>query len=527
MGSPNESEIRLAELIWRTAKLRVALLIFAIVVLLIVWSSLLNGNQEAQKIDSKFCEYLVDSHNSVQKRLVKEANKSSESRPDMPKLEPLLLSSEDQCHIGTARNWIEITKDTDEQLPFQTSINPSLDFMAKAEDEKRRAFADYYMQRHEAYRLQIQLSAEYSGSTIIVNALTVAKVIPFCVFLLLTIVLILGFQQTAYRRQLRALVLKKTGDELSLAMAETQFFAASLDPDPSHPEKCLAVSPIGLTITVVSAALLLLTTIIVWTFLLTLVQLTDSIILSYPFMLYASVILLSGILIITRESYLRGAESDTERDKRNYANPLSPGSKWLTLVSASVAGFSLVFPWATESNSDEGAFLRGFEFLLNQRPTGHLLGFTTYALSPSIFRDVRIQVNVAVAFLVICLADVLLPLCRIKTIMVFLHQVRRLLAVCVLILSVYYLAYMAFLLYESTYWVPWLDKLGYQGSPTAKGWSMMFYDPAYGFWMFLLCCLLLIWLSLKNTPDRLSTWVGQVTHTMLLKWRSAFRSLSE
>jgi hypothetical protein len=79
MASSNESEIRLAELIWRTVKLRLSLLVLAIVVLLVVWSSLLNGNQEAQKIDTKFCEYLVDNHNVVQKKLAEAVNKSLEA----------------------------------------------------------------------------------------------------------------------------------------------------------------------------------------------------------------------------------------------------------------------------------------------------------------------------------------------------------------------------------------------------------------------------------------------------------------
>jgi hypothetical protein len=400
MENSNESEIRLAELIWRTVKLRVALLVLTIVVLLVVWSSLLNGNQEAQKIDTKFCEYLVDNHNAVRKRLTEEVNKSLESRPDIPKSQPFILSSEDECHIGSSRNWIEITRNTDEAIPLEAPISPAippLDFIAKAADEKWKAFADYDIQRHAAYRLQIQLSSQYSGSTIIVNALTVAKVIPFCVFVVLAILLILGFQQSAYRKRLRVLVRNKTGDGLSEAMAETQFFAAPLDRDPSRPEKYLAVSPVDLAIGALSVAVVLLLIGIVSTFLLNLVQLTDSIVLSYPFALYASLIVLVGVMVVTRNSYAEFTQPKAEHQKLDSNWRPSREARWLTLASALVAFVSLALPWVTHSGEDDD-FFRGFWFLLNQRPTGELANYTTYAFSPAIFRDARNSGNYSGGF---------------------------------------------------------------------------------------------------------------------------------
>jgi hypothetical protein len=170
----------------------------------------------------------VDNQNGVQKQLAEEVNKSLESKPNVVKSQRLTLSSEDLCHIGSSRNWIEITRNTDEELPLEVPLNPAvppLSFITKAANEKRKAFADYDIQRHAAYRMQFQLSSEYSRSTIVVNALTVANVTPFCVFVALAVVSILGFQQSAYREQLRFLVRNRTGDDLSEVMAETQFFA--------------------------------------------------------------------------------------------------------------------------------------------------------------------------------------------------------------------------------------------------------------------------------------------------------------
>jgi hypothetical protein len=390
--------------------------------------------------------------------------------------------------------------------------------VTKAADEKKRAFADYDAQRYAAYRLKIQLSSGYSGSTIPVNALTVAKTIPFCIFLIWAVVLILGFQQSAYKRQLRVLVRKKTGDDLSEVMSETQFFAAPLDRDPSRPEKYLAMSPVDLAMGALSVALILLLVGIVSTFLLTLVHLSDSIVLSYPFALYASLILLVGMLVLSRNSYAEFFQTKPGHKKYNSDWRQSRESKWLTLIAALTACVSLAFPWATQSTGD-GDFFRGFGFLLAQRPTGKLLNYTTYAFSPAIFRDVRIQVTVALAFFAVCLLDALVGFPRSKRLAVPLHQVRRLLAACVFILSTYYVWYMAFLEYESVYWVPWLDKAGYQGPPGAKGYPMLWYDPAYGFWIFLLCCWLLIWLSFTTKTKSLNTWIRQLIDAAALKWK--------
>jgi hypothetical protein len=519
MDGLNGSEIRLAELIWRTAKLRVSLLVLTIVVLLVVWSSLLNGNQEAQKIDAKFCEYLVDNHNTLQMKLTEELNKPIEPKPAVSKSKPFLLKSEQECGETHSRAWIEITRQMDEELPLEPLLPPSLDYVTKATDEKKRAFADYDAQRYAAYRLQIQLSSAYSGSTIIVNALTVAKTIPFCVFVILAVVSIFGFEQSAYRRQLRVLARKKTGNDLSEMMTETQFFATPLDRDPSHPEKYLAMSPVDLAIGALGVALILLLVGIVSTFLLNLVHLTDSIVLSYPFALYASLILLIGVMAITYKSYAECFQPRPEHKKYNSNWQPSRESKCLTLTAVLTACASLAFPWATQGEG--GDFFRGFEFLLTQRPTGKLFNYTTYALSPAIFRDVRIQVTVALAFLAVCVLDALAGFPRTKRLALLLHQLRRLLAACVFVLSIYYLWYMAFLEYESVYWVPWLDKTGYQGPAWAKGYPMLFYNPAYGFWIFLLCCWLLVWISFATKTERLDTWMRQLTGAAALSWRFA------
>ena len=525
MESSNESEIRLAELIWRTVKLRVTLLIFAIVALLIVWSSLSNGNEEAQKIDTQFCGYLVDQHNALQKKLSEEVNKAFESQPGFTKSQPLLLTSEEQCHQLHSRTWIEIIRSTDEELnPEPLTVSPELE---KDFTERSQAFSDYDARRRAAYRLQIQLGSESEYfSTIIVNALTVASIMPFCVFVVLTIVMLLGFQQSAYQRQLRSLLQVASDRPLPQALAETQFFAVPMKRESPHIENYLTLSPSGLAIGSLTFALVLLLVQVVSTFILNLVHLTDSIILSYPFALYASLAVLSWLLIITHKLYGDKTSKDASHDEGAVTEPLSRVGKGLTIFFAAGAFLSLALPWAKEASADEGWFFRGFEFLLNQRPVSNYFASPIYGLSPQIFRDVRIQVTIAVAFLVICACQSLLSLNRTRRLGVSLYETRRVLAVCLLALSIYYLAYMVFLEYESVFWVPWLDKiLWYKGPGNARGYSMMYYDPAYGFWIFLGCALVLVRLSLANEARWPNTWVIQLGHLVVPKWKALSTAL--
>lgn len=505
MGNSNESEIRLAELIWRTVKLRVWLLVLAIVALLITWSALVKGNREAEKIDSTFCQYLVVNHNELRQQLTDAVNKSLTNRPDLPKSQPILLSSEEECQTGHSRVWIEITRSTDETLPLEIPIAngiPTNDFIQKSVDEKHRKFAEYDLQRPAAYELQIQLSSEYSGSTIIVNALTIAKVVPFGVFLVLTIVTILGFQQSAYQERLRALLRKRHGDELWEAMAEAQFFAAPVRRVQSRPEAYFALSVDDLAVGTLAIATVVLLFGMVSTFLLNLVHLTDSVISGYPFALYAALILSVSVTVLNRGIYTNLAHANANESDDGPTPKTTRKSKWLTIAAALAACLALALPFVVDADED---YLRGFRFLMRQAPTGRLFNYETYAFSPAIFRDIRILLTIAVAFVVICVLDSL-------SAWTFLSTIRRLSAFGIFALAFYFVAYLAFLDYESFYWVPWLDRLGLQGPAGAKGYSLLSYNPTYGFWLFFACCLFLVWLSLTTGTSRAAEWTRAPAH---------------
>ncbi len=49
---------------------------------------------------------------------------------------------------------------------------------------------------------------------------------------------------------------------------------------------------------------------------------------------------------------------------------------------------------------------------------------------------------------------------------------------------------------------------------------MLWYDPAYGFWIFLVCCLFLVWLSFATETKKLNALVRKLNDAAVLKWRS-------
>jgi hypothetical protein len=173
MVNQHEYETRLAELVWRTVKLRVSLLILSILALLVVWSALINGNQEAQKVDHKFCVFLENHRNEIQKSLTDTLNRLN---PGNNKLQPFIQDPENTCSGGVSRTDIESIRYADETTPLDALPGHLPDDVVGILKEDRKAFGDYDIQRRGAYRLQLHLSSEYSGGSVEVNALSVAEI---------------------------------------------------------------------------------------------------------------------------------------------------------------------------------------------------------------------------------------------------------------------------------------------------------------------------------------------------------------
>jgi hypothetical protein len=210
MPTDERAEERLAELIWRSIKLRVSLLVLTIFLLLIVWSGLINGDKRAQEVDVKFCQQLA-----------------AESDKELSNSSP--PSAGIWCTPRNARNYIEGARSTKQILLLGSEATDDKDARNKLlqkYNERVAALAEYDSERRAAYLLQIQLPSEYSGSNVILNGQFVAKLLPFFVLIVLSVIVLLGFQQAAYKQQL-AFLLKKSDSatDRGLTLARGQFFA--------------------------------------------------------------------------------------------------------------------------------------------------------------------------------------------------------------------------------------------------------------------------------------------------------------
>lgn len=270
MSRDNDTDVRLAELIWRTVKLRVSLLILTNLVLLVVWSSMASGKKQAAAVDVEFC-----------KEFVAEQNKTT------PAVE---LSDRDWCTASGARTFLEGARAANGillrgwgSLYQDETTREGATKILKMYNEQKQILDEYDTKRHDAFPLQVQLSPEYSGSRIVLNGQFAATLLPFCALIVFSIVLVLGFQQVSYKRQLES-SLPPTGyaDALDRAtrIARGQFFAG-LDTG-SHFASWGLISPETLTIGCLYLLFGVALFSVVVSVISDLVHLTDSVLMSYP-----------------------------------------------------------------------------------------------------------------------------------------------------------------------------------------------------------------------------------------------------
>jgi hypothetical protein len=261
MNEASPTPERFAELIWRTIKLQISLLLAAAVLLLVILAGLTNGTVEATKVDVDFCNRL-----------------SSESTKALGK--PII-----ECTTESARRFLEGSR------IFSEALRPLNDAYEK---EQTVFYEEYDQKRKAAYRLEIGLSAEYGESKIIVNALSVAEVVPFIVTIILAIIVVLGFQRTAYRSHLRELLRTTEPEEISLAIASNQFLSG-FDLKKSRKARIgFTIAPDLLAIWRLAAGVCCLHFAVFSAFIGNLVHVTNSIFLNYVCALYS----ISFILVL-------------------------------------------------------------------------------------------------------------------------------------------------------------------------------------------------------------------------------------
>jgi hypothetical protein len=464
------TEERLAELIWRTIKLRVSLLVLTILGLLVIWSAVLSGDQKARNVDVEFCSQLVAAANSQTQKSYRNAGVVGPA--------PSLFTPDQNCSSQQARSFIEGQRNAIDYYSLVSGEESAQELALYRADEKK--FAAYDERRADAYKLQIELSSVGTGS-ITVNALFVAEVAPFSALIALSVVVILGFQQSFHKTELAAIIVESK-ESLPRATARTQFFAM-----PKTRASVVILRPEKLTIWTLSVAAMLCLVGVLSAFFVNVVHLTDSIWGTYTSYLCNSGVVLAFALLATRRQYRYLSKVQ--------AVPPSSGRRlrWLEWLSVGLAFISFTLPWTLAFG---GVYaLRGYKFVVNQKPLNR---FGTYPIAPKLFHQMHVQVAIALLFVVVCAAH-LIACSRSWWWKAPLKLLRGFLAVIVLMLSVNFILYMGILEYEAITGTTWdfLNELSLSNITGGAGLPLSFYDPAYGFILFLLSCFVLISFSVR------------------------------
>jgi hypothetical protein len=470
---------RLAELIWSTVKLRWTLLLLAVLSLLIVWSSLENGNKNAPETDKKFCAILaLDIH---------------------------LQNPETFCVADPEENRARVVI---EEIRNGISALPSAYQNPSGLLQTIRMYDD---DRLSKYQLALKFSSGPAEGSVEVNALLVAKVAPFIALVLIAAVVILGFQEKYYKNELTRLLKIANREELPLALARSQFlsdFSCAVVKENGRRFRrgpMVAPAPETLILGALYFGFIYSLAILLRDFWDNVVHLTDSVFFNYAFAFYAAVFLTVWLLLNTWRAY-RLFPEPPERTSMKAESQASRVFRlpWLRVAVAATGLASFGLPWLMRLEGDlwtwppnVHAYLlsNGYHFLTHQKPLLDNFG-RPILISPRTFGEIRLQLWIAIIFLIVCTLDAAGLSRKAPVLGSLLRKASIWMSRGIFFLSLNYWVYMCVLWYQLTLGVPWPLV-----APDFKGVSMINFAPAYGFWIFTCCCALLITSSLRSDRE--------------------------
>jgi hypothetical protein len=320
---------------------------------------------------------------------------------------------------------------------------------------------------------------------------------------LLVLYFMLGHQESGWVRQLRLELRRLESDDKASPdsfAAMSQYFVSPRDRSAGARLPGFLNSPDKFA----KAVLLLSTLYLLWRvtaeFADELSAVTDSIFEGYSFWLYSAAF--SAIVIVAlSHRHCSATESQRYSDSliivsNALTDGFEPPSRFGKLVhfirrpiifaSSGVAFLCLALPWAYR---DFGGRIFGYEWLLRHDRGNHWIGAAGQAMDLDIFREVRLEILMALFFLALCmLCELRLPMGGLR-LSKTLRGIRNLAAVIVLFLSIDYLVFMEILESERFDVLHMLQE--------SQG-SMIFYNPAPGYWTFTALCVALSALSLSG-----------------------------
>lgn len=486
--STTATQDKLAELIWRAVQLRITLLVLLLFGILITWSALASGDQKAKDLDQEYCRKIVARDNAT----------FPQSQPKVGPPIPSGIEPDIWCTERGSLTYVEASRAASSMLSPSNLGSSSTPAISKIYNEQLQLLSEYDAKRRSLYGIQIQLSSVFSGSSILVDALPVAEFAPFVALVIGSVVMILGFQEKAQKEQLKVLIEGDgLGRTLAATLARTSFFVLPLIVK-ERKKRWLFLSAEKLTLCSLGTAVCLCLLTMMSRFIVHLVHLTDSM------FNYASLLLLVSLILVwwlfqTRDFYLKdwavqfSSTDDSGTQRGTFRATM--------IVLASLAFASLFLPWASPFNGDP---LRGTYFLIRQptivrKMAPSLPDTYSFLIEPNLYRELRIQIWIAIAFLCFCLLTAIW-----RQNMTGLRKILRLsqlgLGGVTVFLSLNLILYMVILEYEADIGASW----GFQNTFASAlvgerfGWPLEFYNPSYGFLIFVLCCFGMFWYSSKK-----------------------------
>ncbi len=476
----------------KATRMKLVLLVLASLANWALWTTIQAGNQKLPAIEDKI---KAEKINFIKKWGIDDTNTLRSNKNDPNDLSGLIPLA---------------------QMPFWTEHTP-LDKFIEFTNDQSNMESWVYQERLEAYRVPIRLP--YLETSLRMNVLLAVDYWPFGLITVLAVIIVIGM-----RERVNAVILswylftKPSSLDPAGLLVKSDFRIGSLEESKEGDRKVLVykrpfiIYPESTLSIILWIGIAYSSVQILGVYDPTRAHPVDDILGDY----YAGIWLFGWIAIfflwLTQRFYSGKVSEVLGRQSRarfshfgfvvaDLVRRWMKSAKWgllayriFDILAAFAAIGSLFLPWVIEDGT------RGFRFLLERHTVPHEYGgpghtIRLFQIEPTIFTELRFQLELAVAFIVACLVcacvwDEFSGRWR-----KYVSRFRLYAGVAVLLLAGNLVFHIAALNLQSQ---------SYGGTPTVQiaspnvatfDYSLMYLDPAYGLWIFICFCVLLTFLS--------------------------------